>query len=203
MQFESTPAPTRSPWGAVQHAEEIAPGIWTAGTAGHGGIKLSRQRNAAMPPYMRISGGWYEEDSLWARVALVFKDLPYFTKPSEKTGRTAYDYAEETVRHWDPEIYEQFFGVTLTPERSRKKAEKAFHAETLDKFVVASAWGDWARFVPKDMVGVAARRSCDNAERWFLVPSAEYNASAPFGFVINQALHQEIEQPTSEMLGSR
>lgn len=203
MRPDNPPAPTRSPWGPVQTAEKIADGIWQAGTAGHGGIKLSRQRNAAMPPYMRVAGGWYEEDIVWARVAIVFRDEAYFTKPGGKTGRTPYDYAEETLRHWEPELYEQFFKVTLTPEHSRRRAEQQFQSDSADKFVVRSAWGSWAQFVPQGMVGVAAVRSSDDAERWFLIPSEEYSARSQFGFVIDQDNHQEVDPPSAAMRQSR
>ena len=203
MVFDHCPVPTRSPWGPIQHAEQLAPGIWQAGTAGHGGIKLSRQRNAAMPDFMRIKGGWYEEDSLWARVAIVFRDEPCFQKEAKGTGRTHYDFAEETIRHWDPEVYEQFFSVQLTPETSRRRAEQAFKADTFDKFVVRSAWGSWSKFVPPGMVGVAAHRASDDMERWFLVQADEYGARTDFGFVIDPAQHREVEAPSAEMRGSR
>lgn len=58
--YKSSPCPKSSPWGAIQDKRELAPGIWQVSTAGHGGIKLSRERNAAVPAYMRAEGGWYE-----------------------------------------------------------------------------------------------------------------------------------------------
>ena len=73
------PAPTQSPWGPVQSIEVIAHGIYAIETASHGGIRLSPERNAAVPGYFQTStfnrqgeSGWYEEDVDWCIPALVF-----------------------------------------------------------------------------------------------------------------------------------
>ncbi len=58
--YKRSECPKTSPWGVIQDKRELAPGIWQVSTASHGGIKLSRERNAAMPDYMRNEGGWYE-----------------------------------------------------------------------------------------------------------------------------------------------
>ena len=65
---------TLTPWGAPQHITTLVEGIRSVSTASHGGIKLSAERNAQMPDYMRNEDGWYEEDSERARVAVVFPD---------------------------------------------------------------------------------------------------------------------------------
>ena len=58
----------------------------------------------------RVAGGpWYEEDCDWARVAVVF---PGAFKAQEVAD------AKRTLRNWEPEIYERFFHVKLTPEDS-------------------------------------------------------------------------------------
>jgi hypothetical protein len=57
-----------SPWGPVQIAQIIAPGIVFVSTAGHGGFWLSFERQQAVPPAARqlaevwAPPGWYEED---------------------------------------------------------------------------------------------------------------------------------------------
>ena len=69
---------TSSPWGSIQHRTEIAPGIVSVTTAGHGGIWLSPDRQAvvaaAFPGFVPFvgEGAWYEEDCDWAIVALIF-----------------------------------------------------------------------------------------------------------------------------------
>jgi hypothetical protein len=62
--FAPSPRPSTSIWGAVQQADQLWPGIWSVMTASHGGIILSDQRQAAMPPALLIDGGSYEEDCL-------------------------------------------------------------------------------------------------------------------------------------------
>ena len=68
-------APKRSPWGTVDGCYEVAPGVLSVSTPSHGGLKLSRSRNAAMPESVRRKGGWYEEDCEWSLVALVHSDV--------------------------------------------------------------------------------------------------------------------------------
>jgi len=70
-----------SPWGAVQHRQELAPGLWWVSTAGHGGAWVSPERLAELPEVVRraniYSGAgspWFEEDAEWALVALVFPE---------------------------------------------------------------------------------------------------------------------------------
>ena len=69
---------TTSPWGEIQQVTQIAAGIWRVDTASHGGLKLSDQRLAAMPPAWRNTAysrnGWFEEDCDWGLVALAFPD---------------------------------------------------------------------------------------------------------------------------------
>lgn len=182
--FDACARPRTSPWGGVQTATEIAPGIWQVSTASHGGLKLSRQRNAAMPVYMRTPGGWYEEDCAWALVAVAF---PAAFKAADVTAAT------DTLRNWFANEYERFFGVTLTPAESRQRAQEQFERDAADKYVVRSAWGDWALFVPRGMVGVVATLGGKaGAERWFLVAADEY---AGCNFIIDPARHAEIDAP--------
>lgn len=202
--FDRSEAPKYSPWGAVQSATEVAPGLWSVSTAGHGGLKLSRERNAAMPDYMRSPGGWYEEDSQWSLVALVFPEPFRALLPWQKPGdRTFYESALETARNWHAGEYERFFGVTLAPAESYQRRREQFERETRDRFVVRAAWGDWARFVPPGMVGVVAERKVDGVERWFLIPKAEYRTTSIGGFVIDETRHPYIPQPKPEDMRSR
>lgn len=65
-----------TPWGKPQRVDRLAEGIDFYTTNNHGGVHLDRVRNAKMPYYMRkhANGGWYEEDNVWAFVALVYPD---------------------------------------------------------------------------------------------------------------------------------
>lgn len=106
--FERTPAPRYSPWGPVQQSKELAPGIWQASTAGHGGIILSQERLAAMPAHLKINaygkGPNFEEDCEWALVCLAFPEA--FSEASRyAAGRTVKSMAsdrDEYSRRWLP-----------------------------------------------------------------------------------------------------
>lgn len=69
-----------SPWGKVQDAEEVAPGIISVTTPSHGGMWLSDERRAQMPEALRAvpttpGGNWYEQDVDAMLVILSFPDL--------------------------------------------------------------------------------------------------------------------------------
>ena len=54
-----------TPWGYPQDIEELAEGIWRVSTAGHGGLKLSRERWEELPDVVRdsfLSATFAEED---------------------------------------------------------------------------------------------------------------------------------------------
>ncbi len=65
-EFVPTKRPQSSPWGAIQSACQIAPGIWEVSTASHGGIILSQERYDALPAALQVNpfgGGFaFEED---------------------------------------------------------------------------------------------------------------------------------------------
>ena len=185
MDFSPTGQPRSSPWGSIQHAQQIAPGIWSVSTAGHGGIKLSAARNRAMPADMRLHGGWYEEDCDAALVGLVFP---------EAFPNVHVDLIKASVRNHYPEAYKAFTGEPVTAENSRKLRDREFEERTCTSFVVRSAWGSWAAFVPDGMVGVYARRASDGAERWYFVPAEEYRTNKG-PFVVDELRHAEIKEP--------
>lgn len=193
--FVSTPTPTYSPWGGVQHATEIGPGLWSVSTAGHGGMLLSPERNAVMPDYLRADSGWYEEDCEWSLVALVFPEL---------FDAEAQESAHVSARHWRPDEYERFTGRTIAPGESYQRDRTVFYRDNPEAWVTSSAWGDWAAWVPDGMVGVVARQgkpgsaNYNLSERYFLVTEGEYRATTPVvGFVLDLDRHQEIARPVN------
>jgi len=89
-----------SPWGEIQEVQAMAPGMDVAYTAGHGGLKLTPERNAEVDPAWR-EDAWYEEDCAWSKAVLTHHaDLPedYVTS------------AHETARRWYPDEYEAIVG---------------------------------------------------------------------------------------------
>ena len=198
--FDRDARPTSSPWGRPDETEELAPGIWRVDTASHGGLRLSRQRRAAMPAYLRDlgEGNWFEEDCAWSIVALVFPEAF-----SEKTGLAAH----QTCRDWYPDEWERYTGDFLTPEQSYRLRERKHYAESADKWVAICAFGDWAGFVPEGKVGVSATlggcrpgvkgQVCyvEKPERWFLVDAERYRQRNEFGYIVDPALDCEIVAP--------
>lgn len=194
--YQRSDCPKSSPWGAIQDKKELAPGIWQVSTAGHGGIKLSRERNAAMPGYMRNEGGWYEEDCEWAKAAVVHPiGFQRVIKIEGKPDRSEFDIAMETFRNWHPDQYERFTGVPLQRGQSLIRDEQLFKAENHNNFVVTAAWGDWAHWVTKGKVGVVAKRDSDNTEKWFLVDGEAYKTKQLRYFVIDLTRDTEITKP--------
>ena len=54
-----------TPWGPIQWAHQIEPGVVTVGTAGHGGVWLSEEKRALLPKHYKPFTGtteWAEED---------------------------------------------------------------------------------------------------------------------------------------------
>ncbi len=94
--------------------------------------------------------------------------------------------------NWNHEAYEACYGVVLTAEQSRSKAESLFKQENLGKLGAFSAQTE-----SPEMVKVYARplveRYRGGGQEWaFLVPAAEYAKRSPFGFVIEPGKYQEV-----------
>ena len=165
---------SRSPWGTVDSAIQEAPGITRVNTPGHGGTKLSAERNRMVDPALRVRGGWYEEDCDEAIVA--------FTFPEETRVRKAIGYTvdmpldehiahnDERVRNWFPDGWEAATGKALQPGESHERDSATWAAAHVGDFIVTSAITDEA---DPAWVIVSAKRGDD--ERRFRVPKAEYS----------------------------
>lgn len=179
--------PKRSPWGPIQDFDVIAEGMASVGTASHGGIKLSRARNAKMPESVRRRGGWYEEDCEWSLVALVFP---------EAFSADDVEDAHSKAKNYYPEAFTEITGEAVADSESWVLRKRAFEARTRSSFVSRAAFGSWADWVPEGMVGVTARRELDGAQRTYLVPKEEYDARPlGFGFVVDELRHAEAHRP--------
>lgn len=186
----------QTPWGPSQTCEPLGAGVVQVTTASHGGIHLAPEQNAKVHQAWRDAAGWYEEDCDWAIVAVTFQTL-----------FSAYQFrlAHATARDWMPDKYERVFGVTLLPAESHTRRMQMFQAATADKLVATAAWGSGQTHggrepVPDGMVGVIAciGGRCggrDAEERWFLVPTAEYQQREQFGFVVDEQRHAEWPAP--------
>jgi hypothetical protein len=178
-----------TPWGASQHATIYSDGIVSHATAGHGGFHLSAARNVKVLEALRNASGWYEEDVEWAIVAQTFPEV--FTTYERRS-------ANETIRNTWPIEWEQIHGCQLQPGGSWTKDKKTFEQEHIHDWIVTSAIRSSHN---AGMVEVVARCSstgiCQDEERRFLVPSAEYQTRGRFGFVIDEKRHAVYEGPSN------
>ena len=189
---------SRTPWGEADYAVQEAPGITRVATPGHGGTKLSAERNRAVHPALRERGGWYEEDCAEAIVA--------FTFPEETRVRKAIGYTvdmpldehiahnDERVRNWFPDGWEAATGKALQPGESHERDSATWAAAHVGDFVVTSASTDSD---DPEWVIVTAKRG-DNTQR-FRVPTAAYRAARETPelgqggrFVIDTARHEQL-----------
>lgn len=180
----------RTPWGQADYVSQLGPGAVTVGTPGHGGIKLSPQRNRAVPEPLRNSSGWYEEDCEVHIVAFAHPDLAI--EPPED--------AAAGVRNWFPDGYEKATGETIPPGESWGKDERLWREAHANDLVTVSA--DTSTEHP-GMVEVTATRGgartqADfDAARTFLVPQDEYRqgTSGRHSMVIDPDRYVDITKP--------
>ncbi len=169
-----------TPWGASQSATVYADGVVSRSTAGHGGFKLSAERNRHVHPMLRSRGGWYEEDAEWAIVALTFPHL--FTGYERRC-------AERTIKDSWPDAWEAIFGTILQPGESYEKDRRAFenlHAK--DWIVISAITSDSKKGFVECVATLGGKRGATVAQQRFLVLSDEYKMGR-FGFVIDPTRH--------------
>ncbi len=85
----------QTPWGNAQNLETICSGLDFVDTAGHGGIKVSKELNKNIPSWIKEEThnrlgleGWYEEDCDWCIPVIVFS-VVFFAWAKEE-GSEAY-----------------------------------------------------------------------------------------------------------------
>ena len=64
-----------SPWGLIVEQRQLADGIMVVKTAGHGGLKLTKERADAIPSHLTLNSEYYEEDEAFALVYLTYPQL--------------------------------------------------------------------------------------------------------------------------------
>jgi hypothetical protein len=171
---------SRTPWGSAQWVSHTAPGIVQVSTAGHGGVKLSPERNRAIPVALRVSSGWYEEDCE-AGIAVMYHPEG-FPNGSDDMD-TIRDRARQSVIDWFPGKYETAFGVELDTGVSHQKDQWTWGQLHADDESVISARG-FGDDLPEGMVAVTVARGgrlgSGNAddERVLLVPGEDYDDDA-------------------------
>lgn len=177
-----------TPWGPSQGGTVYAEGVTAHSTAGHGGFKLSAERNRKVHTLLRVAGGFYEEDEAWAIVAITFPHL--FTSFERRC-------AERIMKDSWPDAWETIFGTILAPGESREKDRRAFEAAHAGNWIVISAiTSDQQRGFVECVATPGGRLGPGTEERRFLVPSDEYSVRR-FGFVIDADRHAVYGGPSS------
>ena len=175
-----------TPWGMSQGATVYAEGIVCHSTASHGGFKLDRARNAAMPKALRVDGGWYEEDGEWAKVALGYPDL--FTD-REKVS------AERTLRDWYPDAWEAVHGRALQPQESFQRDRERFEREHAADWVVISAIRSERYPGQVETVATLGGKRLDGVRRRRVLGPYDEYAAGRHGFVIDLDRHPVLAEP--------
>jgi len=183
---------TSTPWGASQGSNQIARGIVFYHTARHGGIHLSPTRNEQVPAFMRRTNGWYEEDCEWSIPAIVFMDefIADATKDEEISADEYRSIVENTFKHWYPDEYEEYYGISLAEGNSWKRDEKIFKERHKNDYVVISAVGRGDGLVECSATPGGVRDF--SMARNFLVPDVEYANRGQYGFVIDLDKHSDV-----------
>jgi hypothetical protein len=183
MQDVAPKVNSRSPWGKIQHVETIIPHeMWFVSTAGHGGVKCNRQRNAAIPVYMRQPNGWYEEDCEYAIPFVIHEKDILSANPDDRTIKDGLHF--KSLRTWYPDEYEQFTGITIQPGESYIKDERQFNKDNENNWIVISACKA-DNGMTECIATLGSKRHPNEPTIEVLIPSDEYKNRGQFGYVLN------------------
>jgi len=187
-----------SPWGAIDTVTHLGPDVIGVTTSSHGGLWVSPEAMMQIPAQFRETqfspGPWFEEDSDWA-IPYAFLRLKRHEPTAERAAELK-EAALDALRHWIPDAYEHLMGRTLAPGESRQRDRDTWKRVHETHWVVRSAFGDWADWVPPNKVGVHATvGGGDGRGRYFWIDAAEYRRAGPFGFAIDLGRHEETVAP--------
>jgi len=158
----------RTPWGPAQRAERVADGIVFVPTDGHGGYKLSPERNAAIPRPYRKSSGWYEEDCERNIVEFYHHDAVWPDREGAERAESV-AFRDERLRYWFPDAWEKVNGRELEPGESGVKDERVWGEQNADEYVVRST-----ETIEDGLLLVTARRASTGDEDRFILNRAQY-----------------------------
>ena len=184
---------SRTPWGEAQYVEHPASGIVSVGCSGHGGIKLSRERNQVIPPALRNSSGWYEEDCEAGIVGMYHPDaFPHYLGGDEARRADS----EARVKNWFPDQYAQATGTpvdvsesSVLRTRAKQDDKEAFRAAHANEFVTLGSGDTHATWIPSGYAVTEARKDATGETRHYLVPKDTVIQDGSYGpnILINSA----------------
>lgn len=175
LDLDETPAgPMPGTWGGVNQRWAIAPGITEVACQGHGGIGLSKARNALVPKALRRKDGWYEEDADYAIAVATFpeefsrSDHPAY---ADKDAHQVEQDALGVVVCWNPGGFEKATGAVIPKGVSREKDSAQWYARHEDHYVNRAA------ILREDgRVDVHLHRRSDGATTWVVMDSQDYRS---------------------------
>ena len=165
---------SRTPWGAADYVTHLAPGIVSVGTPGHGGVKLSPERNRKIPTALRQASGWYEED---CDVYIPMMHYPEAFVRGEQTVDEMREFGKQGLINWFPNQYETAFHTTLARGQSKSKDEQTWRKlhEDDEIAISASTASDGMVKVTVCTGGRDEHGRYMSDEREILVPKADYD----------------------------
>lgn len=190
---------SRTPWGAASTVTHVAPGIAVADTPGHGGVKLSPERNREIPSALRNPSGWYEEDCE-INIPLHYFPDEWARQPHVKSSADELrDDTDRAIKGWFPDKWEAANGRLIEPGESHVKDERDWLERHAGEHIVTSA--STAESDP-NMVVVTARvggHDGNGEQVEYLVPRAEYASRTEPGdlgrngrFIVDPTRHPKL-----------
>jgi len=164
-------------WGRVNSVGEIAQGVVHVDCEGHGGLKLSPERNRAIPPPLRRPSGWYEEDCESHIVGMAFPEAFGGSGAEVEAFREA---ETQSVKDWFPDDFEKAYGVRLGLGESYTRDEQSWKAAAKDRGLKLAVNAT----VRPDMPGVVLVAATDDGEAagggecHYLVPDEHFQHGA-------------------------
>ena len=166
-----------TPWGKSDSINKIQKGVSWVGTPSHGGFMITRKAAETFlsPAAIKRAEPYgknylaFEEDCLFALVVWEHvNDVWAESYLNEKFGVQAYF---ECISRWNPEYL-----IERGTQPAAKQYAEWLEDQEIDRLraakspdLIVSASGDWAAWVPKDMVGIT---TADDAR--YLVWATDY-----------------------------
>lgn len=162
---------SRTPWGYAQHEERVADGVVFVSTEGHGGYRLSEERNRAIPAPYRARNRWYEEDT--ERRIVEFFHFDAVSRPDpDRTRDERLASLDQGLRDWYPEKWEKVNGRALEPGESSEKDRMTWSADNAGEYVMTSQ-----QRIEGGLILVTARRQSTGDEDQFILTPQQRDAA--------------------------
>jgi len=173
------------PWGSVLSFSQLAVGIDNVAAEMDSGLKLSPERNDAMPDRFRRKDGWYGSglNESCLPMLVFFDDIGDFI--SSLGGPNKIEI-KQRVKDYFPYDYEHVTGEVIPDKKSLVKRQDRFFLENKNNFVeyAAEDLGDGMTVRVFACRGGRHKNRSSSESRVYDVPIDYYDARPEFGMVI-------------------